>query len=323
MSSKVLVTGAAGFIGSHLTEFLLAQGLEVLGVDNFDPFYPRAVKEANMGAFRNDPNFEFFELDLLDAQALQGLPPFDTVVHLAAKAGVRPSIQDPQGYIDVNITATHRLLQLCVKRSVKKIAFASSSSIYGNSKHIPFIEEGHEYEPISPYAFTKRSCELMNYTYHHLYKLDIVNMRFFTVYGPRQRPDLAIHKFVKKLSMGESIEMYGDGSTSRDYTFVSDTVAGIYGVLTYLWRNEGVYQIVNLGNNKPVRLSHLIEIIGNALETVPIINCLPMQEGDVDITFADIEKAKRMLGYNPDVSIEEGVQRFVKWYRTPSLASRE
>lgn len=316
MSSRVLITGVAGFIGSHLAEFLLSRGHSVIGIDNFDPFYARANKLSNLKAIAEHPLFHFQELDLLDLESLQSIPEFDTVVHLAAKAGVRPSIENPQAYIDTNITATHHVLQLCVARQVKKIAFASSSSIYGNSKHIPFVEAGFEYEPISPYAFTKRSCELMNYTYHHLYQIDIVNMRFFTVYGPRQRPDLAIHKFVKKLENRQSIEMYGDGSTSRDYTFIADTVSGIQGVLNYLWNNDGVFETVNLGNNRPVRLQELIQIIGKALNVEPIIVQMPMQEGDVDITYADISKAKQLFGYEPKVGINEGIGRFVEWFNT-------
>jgi len=198
------------------------------------------------------------------------------------------------------------------------MAFASSSSIYGNSKHIPFVEEGVEYEPISPYAFTKRTCELMNYTFHHLYQIDILNLRFFTVYGPRQRPDLAIHKFTRLLSEGESIPMFGDGSTSRDYTFVADTVAGVNAAMDYLRENSDVFETVNLGNNQPVKLSDLIAEIGNALDVEPGIDKQPMQPGDVDITYASIEKAKRLFGYNPKTSIKDGLEKFVEWYKNES-----
>jgi nucleoside-diphosphate-sugar epimerase len=240
------------------------------------------------------------------------------VVHLAAKAGVRPSIENPQAYIENNIVATQNILQLCVNRSVKKIAFASSSSIYGNSSHIPFVEEGHEYEPISPYAFTKRSCELMNYTYHHLYDLDIINLRFFTVYGPRQRPDLAIHKFVKLISEGKTLPMFGDGSTSRDYTFVADTVQGVKGALDYLWENEGVFETVNLGNNQPVKLKDLIAAIGKAMDREVNVKQLPMQEGDVNRTYASIEKAARLFGYQPSTTLAEGLKKFVEWKQKQS-----
>jgi nucleoside-diphosphate-sugar epimerase len=315
MPAKILVTGAAGFIGSHLSEFLLEQGHEVIGLDNFDPFYPREVKEQNLNNLKKEAGFQFFELDLRQGQTLADLPPFDTVVHLAAKAGVRPSIENPQAYIDNNIVATQNILQLCVERGVKKIAFASSSSIYGNSSHIPFVEAGHEYEPISPYAFTKRSCELMNYTYHYLYNVDIINLRFFTVYGPRQRPDLAIHKFVKLISQDRRIPMFGDGSTSRDYTFVADTVNGVIGALEYLWQHEGTFETVNLGNNQPVKLKDLINAVGHALGKKVEIEQLPMQEGDVNITYASIEKAGSLFGYKPSTSLAEGLAKFVTWHR--------
>ncbi len=315
MAETILVTGAAGFIGSHLCEFLLDKGHVVIGIDNFDPFYPRYIKERNLKELQKLSNFQFCECDLRDPNALTLLPLFHSVVHLAAKAGVRPSIENPQDYIDTNITGTHNILELCVARKVRKIAFASSSSIYGNSKKIPFTEEGQEYEPISPYAFTKRSCEFMNFTYHHLYKLDIVNLRFFTVYGPRQRPDLAIHKFVRLISEGKSIPMFGDGSTARDYTFVDDTVRGIYGALEYLWNHDSVFEIVNLGNNSPVKLNDLIAAIGEAVGKPVRIDRLPMQQGDVDITFADIDKARRLFGYDPKTEMEEGLEKFVAWYR--------
>ncbi len=319
VQNTILVTGAAGFIGSHLTLFLLDKGHKVIGIDNFDPFYPRSIKEHNLALFLKHPNFSFFESDIRFYSELAVIPTFGTVVHLAAKAGVRPSIEAPQDYIDTNITGTHNLLKLCVDRGCRKIAFASSSSIYGNSKHIPFVEEGHEYAPISPYAATKRSNELLNYTYHHLYNLDILNLRFFTVYGPRQRPDLAIHKFVKLISEGKPIPMFGDGSTSRDYTYVSDTVQGIYGAIQYLWSNEGVFDTVNLGNNTPVKLTDLIAGIGAALGVEPIIEQQPMQEGDVEITFANIDKARSLFGYSPDTKIDAGLSKFVQWYRSNSL----
>lgn len=315
MGQDILVTGAAGFIGSHLCESLLEQGHTVYGIDNFDPFYDRRIKEKNLESFRNHERFGFFELDLTEAEKLQRIPAFDMVVHLAGKAGVRPSIDAPQDYIDNNITATLNVLELCRAKGCTKMAFASSSSIYGNSKHIPFVEEGVEYEPISPYAFTKRTCELMNYTFHHLYQIDILNLRFFTVYGPRQRPDLAIHKFTRLLSEGKSIPMFGDGSTSRDYTFVADTVAGVNAAMDYLRENSDVFETVNLGNNQPVKLSDLISAIGTALDVEPKIDKQPMQPGDVDITYASIEKAKRLFGYEPKTGIKEGLEQFVEWYK--------
>lgn len=268
-----------------------------------------------MQVVRKHPNFLFTECDLRNASALADLPVFDTVVHLAAKAGVRPSIENPQDYIDTNITGTHHLLKLCVDRGVRKIAFASSSSIYGNSKDIPFVELGRAYKPISPYAFTKRSAEYMNYTYHHLYNLDILNLRFFTVYGPRQRPDLAIHKFVKLIDAGQPIPVFGDGTTARDYTFIDDTISGVYGALEYLWENDSVFEIVNLGNNTPVQLKTLIDAIATTLNKPVKIDRLPMQQGDVDITYADISKARRMFGYDPQTDLQKGLSQFVEWYK--------
>jgi len=315
MSAKILITGAAGFIGSNLAENLIKSGLEVIGIDNFSPFYPREMKEKNIALLKENPNFHFVEGDIKDLERIKSLPEFDLMVHLAAKAGVRPSIENPQDYIDTNITGTHNLLKLCVDRSVKKIVFASSSSIYGNSKHLPFVEEGHEYEPISPYAFTKRSCELMNHTYHHLYNLDIVNLRFFTVFGPRQRPDLAIHKFVRLLEAGEEIPMFGDGSTARDYTFIEDIVSGIVSSIKYVQSNSEVFEILNLGNHTPVKLKDMINAVADVVGVKAKIKQLPMQEGDVDVTFASIEKAEKLLNYRPETSFKQGLEKFYQWHQ--------
>lgn len=315
--NKILVTGCAGFIGSHLCERLLEEGFQVIGIDNFDPFYPRAVKENNLSHFSSNENFTFAEIDICDSQALKNLDVdgVQLIAHIAAKAGVRPSILDPQSYIDVNLQGTNNILELMVKKKIDKMFFASSSSIYGNQKEIPFKEQEIDYQPISPYAFTKRSCELMNYTYHHLHKLDIINARFFTVYGPRQRPDLAIHKFVRLIDEGHSIPMFGDGTTARDYTFISDTIDGIMASIKHLQKNVNVFETYNLGNNSPVILHDLIAIIANALGKKVKVDKLPMQEGDVDITYADINKAYRLIRYKPKVKIEEGVSKFVSWYR--------
>lgn len=318
MQSTIVVTGCAGFIGSHLSEKLLANGNQVIGVDNFDPFYDRQVKERNLSAFKNHPNFRFAEIDLADLAALsQELKDdaIDVIVHLAGKAGVRPSIEDPQGYIRANILATQNILDVMKNKGIKKMAFASSSSVYGNTKETPFHEEQDMSRPISPYAFSKKACELINYTYHALYGLDIINMRFFTVFGPRQRPDLAIHKFTKLILSGQEIPMFGDGSTSRDYTYYEDTVSGIQGAINYLNAHQGVYETINLGNNQPVKLTDMIIAIEKATGVKANIKQLPMQAGDVDITFANIEKAKRLMRYNPQYSFEEGVQNFVDWYR--------
>ncbi len=318
MQSTIVVTGCAGFIGSHLSEKLLANGNQVIGIDNFDPFYDRQVKERNLSAFKSHPNFRFVEVDLADLDALsQELKDdaIDVIVHLAGKAGVRPSIEDPQGYIRANILATQNILDVMKNKGIKKMAFASSSSVYGNTKETPFHEDQDVSRPISPYAFSKKACELINYTYHALYGLDIINMRFFTVFGPRQRPDLAIHKFTKLILNGQEIPMFGDGSTSRDYTYYEDTVAGIQGAINYLNAHETVYETINLGNNQPVKLTDMIAAIEKATGVKANIKQLPMQAGDVDITFANIEKARKLLDYNPQYSFEEGVQNFVDWYR--------
>ncbi len=316
--AKILLTGCAGFIGSHTAERLLSEGHRVIGIDNFSKFYDRKIKEKNLESFINHPDFEFIELDIRDKDAMDKLLPesIDLILHLAAKAGVRPSILAPEAYINVNIKGTHHLLEWMCENSCRKMFFASSSSIYGNQKLTPFREDQVDDEPISPYAATKRSAELLNYTYHHLYKLDIINARFFTVFGPRQRPDLAIHKFTKLIDKGQSIDMYGDGTTARDYTFISDTVDGIMKGVSYLLENEGVFETINLGNNKPVTLKDMIATIYQKMGASPQINQLPMQEGDVNITYASIEKAKNLLGYEPQVSFEEGIERFIEWYRS-------
>jgi len=315
---NILVTGCAGFIGSHLCETLLAAGDAVLGIDNFDPFYDKSVKERNLDQLKTHPDFEFLELDLADFEVLRKALQHKTIhaiVHLAGKAGVRPSIEDPAGYTRANIVATQNILDVMKNKGIRKLAFASSSSVYGNSKEIPFQEGQDVSNPISPYAFTKKSCELINYTYHVLYGLDIINMRFFTVFGPRQRPDLAIHKFTRLILNNAEVPMFGDGSTSRDYTYYADTVDGICRVLNYLFKHVKVYEIINLGNNQPVKLRDMIAAIEKATGKKARIKQLPMQPGDVDITFANIDKAKKLLGYNPKYSFEEGVKNFADWYK--------
>ncbi len=320
---NVFVTGCAGFIGSHLCEKLLAAHYKVVGIDNFDAFYPREVKEKNLSSFKTHHNFQFFEVDLADLPRLeqvftQIVPP-DIIVHLAAKAGVRPSIEAPQDYIEHNITATRNLLELMQRHHIKKMVFASSSSVYGNMREVPYHEEMDVSQPISPYAFTKKSCELLNYTYHHLYQLDIVNLRFFTVYGPRQRPDLAIHKFTELIHQNKPISMYGDGSTSRDYTFIEDIIQGVEKAMQFVWEGKNIYEIFNLGNNEPVLLRDLIRMIYEANGKKPNIKQLPMQQGDVDRTYASIEKANKMLGYQPYTSMKEGLQKFTEWYKVSKL----
>ncbi|WP_291860921.1 GDP-mannose 4,6-dehydratase [Marinilabilia sp.] len=314
---KIIVTGCAGFIGSHLTEELLKKGHQVTGIDNFDPFYDPEIKRSNLSGFINHPSFSFFETDLTDEEATDKIfsKGADIVIHLAGKAGVRPSIQDPQSYIENNITTTRVILSAMEKYHIKKMAFASSSSVYGNNSQTPWHEKLNVDNPISPYAFSKKSCELLNHTWHHLYNLDVINMRFFTVYGPRQRPDLAIHKFTKMMFEGTPLTLFGDGSTSRDYTFISDTVSGICSAADYLMTNNNVFETINLGNNHPISLNNLVEKITEATGTQPKIERFPMQPGDVDITYADISKAQKLLGYQPQVKLEDGLKAFVDWYK--------
>lgn len=313
--SAILLTGCAGFIGSHVAERLLKENHTVIGIDNFDAFYHQSIKRKNLEPSLAHKNFHFHELDITDAQALQRIAqPVDAVIHLAAKAGVLPSIKDPVGYTRVNINGTQNILDWMLERKVKKMVFASSSSIYGNSRNIPFKESEVLDKPISPYACTKRACELLNHVYHHLYGMDILNLRFFTVYGPRQRPDLAIHKFVKMIEKGEAVTMYGDGSTARDYTFVDDTVSGVCNALRYVLENQGVYDTVNLGNNHPVTLKTLIETLYALMQAQPHIRQMPMQPGDVDVTFADITKAQTLFGYQPEKDFTQGLKDFIAWF---------
>lgn len=311
--ASYLITGCAGFIGSHLSERLLKEGHQVVGIDNFDPFYKREIKVQNLKGLLSSTHFQFIEGDLKDSNVFDQIGiDIDIIVHLAAKAGVLPSLKDPIAYLNDNVIATQNLLNLCKERHIKKFVFASSSSIYGNNKSIPFTETDNVDQPISPYAASKKACELITHTAHHLYKLDVVNLRFFTVFGPRQRPDLAIHKFIKLVDEGKEITMYGDGSTSRDYTFVNDTVQGIMGACNYISTHENVYEIVNLGNNTPVKLKDLIATIEKVMNKKVKINHQPMQPGDVDITFANIDKAKKLFGYGPSTSLEDGIASFVK-----------
>lgn len=313
-----LVTGAAGFIGSHLAQALLQRGWQVTGVDNYDPFYARSLKEQNAALLRQHPGFALLEADLSNPDALNRVlqgKQFTVVFHLAAKAGVLPSIQDPAAYLRHNVDATYQLLEWMRATGHRKLVFASSSSVYGNCPELPFREDGAHDRPISPYAMTKRSCELMTHTWHHLHGLDVVNLRFFTVIGPRQRPDLALRKFVQLALAGQPIQMYGDGSTARDYTYVGDTVDGVMRAAEYVLATDRCYEIINLGNRHPVSLKDMIATVYRVLEIAPNVQQLPMQPGDVDITYADITRAQTLLGYNPQTSFEEGVRRFVAWYR--------
>ncbi|RYU83337.1 GDP-mannose 4,6-dehydratase [Hymenobacter persicinus] len=324
--ASILVTGCAGFIGSHLCEHLLQGGHHVIGIDNFDPFYDRTIKEQNLAGFIHHPRFSFHELELRQgAEALaDALPaaPIDLVVHLAAKAGVGPSVREPVAYLDTNVMGTLQLLEWMRQRGIQKLFFASSSSVYGNTPERPFREELPLLQAcISPYAASKLAGEQLTYTYHHLYRLDVLNARFFTVYGPRQRPDLAIHKFVKLLRAGQPIPVFGDGTTARDYTFVLDTVAGINQGIDYLLAHEQVYETINLGNSRPVPLLELISALGEAVGVEPQLEFQPMQAGDVDVTYADIRKAQALLAYSPRTSLAAGLQEFVAWLDSRPPAS--
>jgi UDP-glucuronate 4-epimerase len=313
VSKKFLVTGAAGFIGSHLCERLIAEGHTAVGLDNFDPFYDRKIKESNIKTLIKSGKFKIVEGDIRDAACVDSIckSGIDAIVHLAAKAGVRPSIADPLGYADCNINGTMVLLESAKKCGIKKFVFASSSSIYGNNKKVPFSETDNVDNPISPYAATKKACELICYTYHSLYKIDISCLRFFTVYGPRQRPDLAIHKFAKLIEQGKPIPVFGDGSMMRDFTYIDDIIDGMVAAIN---KCEG-FEIYNLGESRPIRLDKLVEEIEKALGKKAIIERNPVQPGDVEKTYADVSKAKKQLGYNPNTEITVGLKRFVEWLR--------
>jgi UDP-glucuronate 4-epimerase len=307
---SVLVTGAAGFIGSHAAEGLRAAGYKVLGVDNFCDFYDRRWKEANLKTAK----IEVEEIDITDgpriSQLVGQLKPY-AILHLAAMAGVRPSIERPVYYSKVNVEGTTHLLQAAIENKVQKFLFASSSSVYGNQKKVPFSEDDDVNEPISPYAATKRAGELICHSFWHLYRMPISCLRFFTVYGPRQRPDLAIHKFTRLIAAGKSIPMFGDGSTSRDYTFVADIVRGILAALERCDR----YRIYNLGGSEPVTLPHLISEIEEALDKKAIIERKAAQPGDVERTYADLNRSTAELGYKPLTPLTEGLKKFVSWFR--------
>ena len=323
---RILVTGAAGFIGSHLCERLIERGDEVVGLDNFDPFYDPEVKRRNLAALLDHSRFRLIEEDIRQAEdveaALGGIGAIDVVVHLAARAGVRPSIEEPVLYSQVNLDGTTAMLELARRRDIKRFVFGSSSSVYGNNQKVPFSEQDPVERPISPYAATKRAGELLCHTYHHLYDLSVVCLRFFTVYGPRQRPDLAIHKFARLLAEGQPIPMYGDESTRRDYTYVDDILQGVEGAIEYTRRNEPVYEVINLGESDTTTLSRLIDLIARAMGVVPNIERLPLQAGGVQQTYADISRARQLLGYAPQTKIEDGIPRFVEWYQMQSAAER-
>ena len=310
---KILVTGGAGFIGSSVAEKLLARGDEVVVIDCFDEFYDPKIKRRNIEAALKNPAYKLVEGDIRDLELLKGLfrrEKFDRVFHLAARAGVRPSIADPLLYEDVNVRGTMNLLEAARENSLPGFIFASSSSIYGNNKKVPFSETDFVDNPVSPYAATKKACELVCHTYHHLYGLNISCLRFFTVYGPRQRPEMAIHKFTRLIDQGKPVPMFGDGSSRRDYTYIDDIADGVIKAIDANF----AFEIFNIGESQTTELRTLIELIEKNLGKKAIIEQLPDQPGDVEVTYADITKSKKMLGYNPRTKVEEGVPKFVEWY---------
>ena len=314
--NTILVTGGAGFIGSHLCERLLSDGVKVICLDNFDSFYDPDIKIKNAEGMTKkfQDLFELVTGDIRNPDHLKGIfqkNRVDFVIHLAARAGVRPSIADPLLYQNVNIRGTIVLLEACKAYKIKNFIFASSSSVYGENQRVPFTEEDLDIQPVSPYGATKRAGELLCYSYHHLYGMNIACLRIFTAYGPRQRPEMAIHKFTRLIDQGEKIPIYGDGSSRRDYTYIDDLIEGILGVIRY---HKG-FEIYNLGESQTTSLIELIKLIEGAFGKKADIEMLELQPGDVSVTYADITKAKRMLKYQPKVKMEEGIKRFVEWYR--------
>ncbi|MBT8395565.1 MAG: NAD-dependent epimerase/dehydratase family protein [Gemmatimonadetes bacterium] len=311
----VLLTGAAGFIASQLAERLLADSCPVVGLDNFDDFYDPAIKEANLTRALDHDAFDLVRGDIRDESALASLPErIDTIVHIAARAGVRPSIAQPALYYDVNVTGTLKLLEFARERGITRFVFASSSSVYGNNEKTPFAEADPVDNPISPYAASKKAGELMSHAYTHLYGITCLCLRFFTVYGPRQRPDLAIHKFTRLMAAGKEIPMFGDGSSRRDYTYIEDILQGVEGALEWVGANPGVNEVVNLGESRTISLREMIDVLGEEMGVEPRIRPLPEQPGDVTRTYADISKARKLLGYDPEWEFREGIKAFLEWF---------
>lgn len=312
---NVLITGGAGFIGSNLTEHLLAEGgWNVTVVDDLNDFYPPEIKRANMDEVRSTGEFQFFEADIRCAESLQPVfdeNEFDVIVHLAARAGVRPSLKEPKLYAETNINGTLNLLELARDYEIKQFVFGSSSSVYGENEKLPFAEDDPIFHPISPYAATKAAGEMICHTYSHLFDIRTVCLRFFTVYGARQRPDLAIHKFSKLIWEGKPITVFGDGSTRRDYTYIDDIISGVRAAMDY---DASMHEVFNLGESETTELSRLIELLEQSLGKEAIIDRQPMQPGDVPITYADISKARNLLGYDPQTKIEQGIPKFVEWF---------
>lgn len=313
-----LITGGAGFIGSTLTERLLNEKNRVICIDNFCDYYNPKLKEKNVEEFVKNKDYLLYRIDIRNRKDVKKVfdeNKIDAIVHLAAMAGVRPSIENPLLYQEVNGIGTQNILEESKLHNVKFLVMASSSSVYGNCKEIPFKEDMIVDYAISPYAATKKANEVMAHVYHKLNDMNIIMLRFFTVYGPKQRPDLAINKFTRLMLEGKRIPMYGDGSTSRDYTYVDDIVDGICKSCDYVMNNDNVYEIINLGSNNPISLKEMINTIGEVLNIEPNIDVFPMQPGDVDRTYADISKAKELLGYSPKFTFKEGIKKFIDWYK--------
>lgn len=313
---RILVTGAAGFIGSHVVDRLLARGAEVVGIDNFDPFYPAEQKRENLVSALQQDRFRLVQGDCRDIEVISdelGESGFDAVVHLAAKAGVRPSIADPVSYANVNVLGTQAILEYCRSRSIQRFVFASSSSVYGNSGRDAFKESDPVDSPVSPYAATKRSAELLCHVYHHLHGMHIIALRFFTAYGPRQRPDLAIRKFGELMLRGSAVPLFGDGTTARDYTWIDDICAGVIAAIDRTASEPAEFRVINLGENQTTTLKELVDLLAEALGVDPRIDWLPMQPGDVMRTRADVSLARELLGYRPATPIALGIQQFARW----------
>lgn len=316
MKKNILVTGGAGFIGAHLVRRLLSEGRwKVFVIDDFNDFYSPEIKRRNVRAFLDEPDFELFETDIGDFERLREIfarREFEKIVHLAARAGVRPSLEEPRLYAATNIGGTLNLLELARENRIEHFVFGSSSSVYGERADVPFSETDPISKPISPYAATKAAGELLCHTYAHLYGIRSICLRFFTVYGAAQRPDLAIHKFARLISAGKPVPVYGDGTTRRDYTFIDDIIEGVRAAIDY---RDSIYEIINLGESQTVELNRLIELLEENLGRKALIERNPLQPGDVPQTFADISKAERLLNYKPETKIEEGIKKFTDWFR--------
>ena len=313
---NILITGGAGFIGSHLVNRLLTEGdWQISVVDDFNDFYDPDIKRANVEPHHSNPNFKLIEADIRDYHSLAAVfaeGNFNCIVHLAARAGVRPSLREPRLYVETNVNGTTNLLELSRQHGVNQFVFGSSSSVYGENRRVPFSETDPICNPISPYAATKAAGELLCHTYSHLYQMRIVCLRFFTVYGARQRPDLAIHKFARLISSGQPIPVFGDGTTRRDYTYVDDIIAGVCAAIDY---DQSNYEVINLGESRTVELRELIALLESAMGKKAEIDWQPPQPGDVPQTFADIGKARRLLKYDPQTPIEDGIRKFVDWFK--------